>query len=108
MPRIDTNCQVARLRSSELVARWIEDQIRKAEFAVFTPYPGTPSWRKLLVAGRILHRDWSLYNDANVVFRPARMTPEQLHRGYLRLWREFYADRSRLQGMSATERTIQF
>jgi radical SAM superfamily enzyme YgiQ (UPF0313 family) len=83
-------------------------KIRKAEFAVFTPYPGTPSWRRLLVGERILHRDWSLYNDANVVFRPARMTPEQLHRGYLRLWREFYADRSRLQGMSAAERTIQF
>lgn len=83
-------------------------KIRKAEFAVFTPYPGTPSWRRLLVEQRILHRDWSLYNDANVVFRPARMTPEQLHRGYLRLWREFYADSSRLEGMSRSERTIQF
>ena len=30
LPRIDTNCQVGRLRSSELVARWIEDPIRKA------------------------------------------------------------------------------
>jgi radical SAM superfamily enzyme YgiQ (UPF0313 family) len=83
-------------------------KIRKAEFAVFTPYPGTPSWLRLEAERRILHRDWSRYNDANVVFRPARMTPEQLHRAYLRLWREFYADDSRLEGMSVAERTIQF
>jgi radical SAM superfamily enzyme YgiQ (UPF0313 family) len=83
-------------------------KIRKAEFAVFTPYPGTPSWLRLEAEGRILHRNWSFYNDANVVFRPARMTPEQLRRSYLRLWRDFYADGSRLEGMSVAERTIQF
>ena len=32
--------------------------------------------------GRLLHRDWSLYDTAHVVFRPARMTPEQLAEGY--------------------------
>ncbi len=83
-------------------------QIRKAEFAIFTPYPGTPSWHRLLKEGRILHRDWSRYNDANVVFAPAQMTPDQLHQGYLRLWRDFYAARPQLAGLSHLERTIQF
>ena len=83
-------------------------RIRKAEFAIFTPYPGTPSWRRLLEEGRILHRDWSRYNDANVVFRPARLTPDQLRAGYLRLWREFYAARPQLADLSAAQRTIQF
>lgn len=82
--------------------------IRKAEFAVFTPYPGTPAWHRLLAEDRILTRDWSRYNDANVVFRPARMSPDALHRGYLRLWREFYAERGHLASLSITERTIQF
>ncbi|MFZ1986962.1 MAG: DUF4070 domain-containing protein, partial [Desulfatitalea sp.] len=83
--------------------------IRKAEFAIFTPYPGTPSWHRLLAEGRILHRDWSKYNDANVVFRPAHMTPEELHAGYLRLWRDFYADRrEEFAAMSVAERTIHF
>lgn len=83
-------------------------KIRKAEFAIFTPYPGTPSWDRLQAEGRILTRDWSKYNDANVVFRPAQMTPEQLRQGYLRLWREFYAQRPEVSVLSTKERTIQF
>jgi len=82
--------------------------IRKAEFAIATPYPGTPSWRRLSEEGRILTREWRLYNDANVVFRPARMTPDQLLRGYLRLWKEFYADKQHLRDLPRDERTIQF
>jgi radical SAM superfamily enzyme YgiQ (UPF0313 family) len=82
--------------------------IRKAEFAIATPYPGTPRWRQLVDQGRILSRDWSRYNDANVVFQPAQMSPDQLQEGYLRLWREFYADRSDLVQLDERERTIQF
>jgi radical SAM superfamily enzyme YgiQ (UPF0313 family) len=85
-----------------------ESGIKKAEFAVATPYPGTPIWHRLVAEDRILTRDWSKYNDANVVFRPARMSPEALHRGYLRLWREFYASRPEVRRRSDYERTIQF
>jgi radical SAM superfamily enzyme YgiQ (UPF0313 family) len=83
-------------------------KIRKAEFAVFTPYPGTPSWKRLLAEDRILHRDWSKYNDANVVFQPAKMSPDALHAAYLRLWREFYRGRGHLADLPLFERTIQF
>lgn len=82
--------------------------IRKAEFAVFTPYPGTPAWRRLVAEDRILTREWGRYNDANVVFRPKRMTPEALHDGYLRLWKEFYAVRPEEGLRPDAERTIQF
>lgn len=82
--------------------------IKKAEFAIFTPYPGTPSWARLNSEDRILSRAWHHYNDANVVFRPAKMTPAQLEEGYLRLWREFYADKGHYAQQSQAERTIQF
>jgi radical SAM superfamily enzyme YgiQ (UPF0313 family) len=82
--------------------------IRKAEFAIATPYPGTPQWRALLAADRILTRDWRRYNDANVVFRPAKLTPDALQQAYLTLWRDFYAGRDDLAALSASERTIQF
>lgn len=82
--------------------------IRKAEFAIRTPYPGTPVWNEFIATGRILHRDWSKYNDANVVFKPMLMTPERLHEGYLYLWREFYKTRGELRDASHRERTIQF
>ena len=40
--------------------------------------------------GRLLHRDWDLYDTRHAVFRPARMTPRQLEEGYWRAYRDFY------------------
>ncbi len=82
--------------------------IKKAEFAIFTPYPGTPSWTRLVAEDRILTRDWGLFNDANCVYRPAQLDRAQVTQGYLRLWREFYADKRHFLAASHQERTIQF
>jgi len=82
--------------------------ITKAEFAIFTPYPGTPAWDRLNAEGRITSRAWHRYNDANVVFRPAQMTAAELTDGYLRLWREFYAGKGEWAQRGQAERTIQF
>jgi radical SAM superfamily enzyme YgiQ (UPF0313 family) len=79
-----------------------------AEFVVATPYPGTPFWRQLVGQDRILDRTWKHYNDANVVFRPAQMSPEQLLEGYLRMWREFYRDKQDLAQADPARKTIQF
>ncbi len=92
----------------EMLAVADEAGLRKAEFAVRTPYPGTPDWELLRSQDRILHTDWSRYNDANVVFRPAQMSPERLQEGYLFMWREFYRTRQNLSKLEARERTIQF
>lgn len=85
-----------------------ETGLERAEFAIYTPYPGTPAWHKLLAEGRILTRDWSLYNDANVTFRPAQMSPEELLEGYLHLWKEFYRTRQDLGSQDTKSKTIQF
>ena len=85
-----------------------EARLAKAEFALRTPYPGTPDFEALSREGRLLHTDWSRYNDANVVFQPARMSPERLLQGYLDLWRGFYRSRRSLATLDHRERTIQF
>ncbi len=82
--------------------------LRLAEFAIFTPYPGTPAWETLGQQERILDRTWRRYNDANVVFRPARMSPERLEEGYLYLWREFYRGKADLRAAGREQGTIQF
>jgi len=82
--------------------------LAKAEFAIRTPYPGTPDFEAMQADGRLLHTDWSRYNDANVVFRPAKMSPERLLEGYLGLWRDFYRTRQKLAAADHRERTIQF
>ena len=83
-------------------------QIAKAEFAIFTPYPGTPAWHRLSAEGRIFDHDWSHYNDANVVFRPAKMSADALEQSYLKLWREFYASKTHYNELPQAARTIQF
>jgi len=80
----------------------------KAEFCIATPYPGTPSWRRLVEQDRIIDRTWKHYNDANVVFRPRQLEADELLEGYLRLWREFYAPRQHLAGRAHIPKTIQF
>lgn len=83
-------------------------RLDKCEFAIFTPYPGTPSWFRLQQEGRITSTTWKRYNDANVVFRPKQFTAERLEGGYLELWREFYRDRGELATRAHHARTIQF
>jgi radical SAM superfamily enzyme YgiQ (UPF0313 family) len=83
-------------------------RIEKAEFAVFTPYPGTPAWHRLREQGRIFDLVWQHYNDANVVFRPQQMSPQRLLEGYLTLWREFYRDKQQLASWEHAHKTIQF
>lgn len=62
---------------------WIEDaRLECATFHILTPYPGTPLFRQMESEGRLLHKDWSLYDTAHVVFRPRHMTPEELSEGY--------------------------
>ena len=82
--------------------------VPKTEFAIFTPYPGTPAWFQMESEGRILDRTWKHYNDANVVFQPKQMSPERLLQGYLDLWREFYKSKTFLASLEHGDRTIQF
>jgi radical SAM superfamily enzyme YgiQ (UPF0313 family) len=62
---------------------WIERaRLECATFHILTPYPGTPLFRQMEAEGRLLHRNWDLYDTGHVVFRPARMTEQQLADGY--------------------------
>ncbi len=64
-------------------------------FALLTPYPGTPLFDRLDREGRLLTKDWALYDRHHVVFRPKHMTPDELYAGFRRLTRVY----SRLPSM---------
>jgi radical SAM superfamily enzyme YgiQ (UPF0313 family) len=71
---------------------WIESvRLENATFHILTPYPGTPLFRQMEQEGRLLHRDWDLYDTAHAVFRPRCMTPEQLEAGYERAYRNLFS-----------------
>jgi radical SAM superfamily enzyme YgiQ (UPF0313 family) len=70
---------------------WARDHgITTATFHIQTPYPGTRLHARMMAEGRILTNNWDLYDTRQVVFRPARFTPEALKRGYDWAYREFY------------------
>ncbi|HSB63728.1 MAG TPA: radical SAM protein [Thermoanaerobaculia bacterium] len=73
-------------------AAWIEEnRLECATFHILTPYPGTPLFRAMEAGGRLLHRDWDLYDTAHAVFRPRHMTPEELERGYAWLYERLFS-----------------
>jgi radical SAM superfamily enzyme YgiQ (UPF0313 family) len=68
----------------------VEHGITTATFHIQTPYPGTRLFARMESGGRLLTRDWDLYDTRHVVYRPARLTPERLKQGYDWAYREFY------------------
>jgi radical SAM superfamily enzyme YgiQ (UPF0313 family) len=61
-----------------------------ATFHIQTPYPGTGLYARMEQQGRLTTRNWDLYDTRHVVYRPARLSPEALERGYNWAYREFY------------------
>lgn len=59
-------------------------------FSVLTPLPGTDTFEELERQGRILFDDWARFDGSQVVFRPKRMTVEQLQEGVNWAGREYY------------------
>jgi radical SAM superfamily enzyme YgiQ (UPF0313 family) len=75
--------------------------IETATFHVLTPYPGTALYRRIAGQGRLTVHDWDRYDTRHAVFRPARMSPEELEHGYHWAYREFYRWKSIVRGASA-------
>lgn len=76
-------------------AEWVEEnRLECATFHILTPYPGTPLFRQMEAEGRLLHRNWNLYDTAHVVFQPKHMSPEELYLGYDWLYRRLFSHAS--------------
>ncbi|HJQ83534.1 MAG TPA: B12-binding domain-containing radical SAM protein [Candidatus Binatia bacterium] len=54
---------------------------------ILTPYPDTDLYRRLRREGRIFDTDWEHYDCHHVVYRPQRMTVDELIDGYIQLYR---------------------
>lgn len=69
----------------------IDNKVDGANFYIFTPMPFTELYEQMEKDGRILHKDWSRYDMNHVVFKPMKMTPEELMEGYLGAYKSFYS-----------------
>jgi radical SAM superfamily enzyme YgiQ (UPF0313 family) len=88
-------------------AQWVEsERLECATFHILTPYPGTPLFRALAQQGRILHRNWNLYDTAHVVFRPRHMTADELAQGYEWLYQRLFSATSIWQRRPTDARAV--
>ena len=66
--------------------------IDNATVSLLVPYPGTPAYASMQSEDRIIDRDWRHYNGkTHVVFRPRKLTPDQLLAGYEWAKTQFYS-----------------
>ncbi len=79
----------------DVFARTVEWGVRNAittsTYHVLTPYPGTRLYSDMEAQGRLVTRDWDKYDTRHVVYRPAKLSPEQLEAGYWWAYRQFYS-----------------
>jgi len=68
----------------------IDAGIDLPRFAILTPFPGTPIYKSMQTQGRILTRDWELYDGQHVVFQPRNMSVKQLAEGHEAAWKKVY------------------
>ncbi|MDD2703423.1 MAG: radical SAM protein [Candidatus Omnitrophica bacterium] len=78
-----------------LVDFLLDIELDLAEFTILTPFPHSPIRAQLEKEGRIIHNDWRRYTAGEAVFKPAKMSPEQLEKMYDYAWETFYARSSK-------------
>jgi radical SAM superfamily enzyme YgiQ (UPF0313 family) len=88
----------------ERTVEWaIEQGVETATFHILTPYPDTALHERMEADGRLLHREWELYDTRHVVFKPARLSQSELQTGYWHAYQDFYRWGSILRGAATKE-----
>lgn len=78
----------------------LDSRIDSLQFAILTPLPGTPLYQQLESEGRLLTRQWDLYDGHHAVFQPAQMSPHQLQTETIAAFKRFYAFRNVFKNVS--------
>ena len=86
---------------------WIvKNKIETVTSHILTPYPGTALYDRLKKEGRIVTDDLSLYNTAEVVFKPKNMSAEEVYNGYIWLYKEVYSLKNIFKRMPESKNQI--
>lgn len=83
-----------------------ENKISIPRYAIYTPYPNTRAFHRLLSEGRLLHQNWRHYDTQHVVFQPNQMTPDELDNGFKWAFKKTFALRSNLKRTLSSKRNF--
>ena len=77
----------------------VKNKVETMTAHILTPYPGTRLHKKLHDEDRIIDHNKDNYNTAHVVFEPKNMTKEELYKGYIWAYKNFYSFKNILKRM---------
>ena len=69
----------------------VENSITTSTFHILTPYPGTELFKTMESDGRILTKNWDLYDTRHVVYKTKNLTANELEHGYHWAYDAFYS-----------------
>ncbi|MEM8896825.1 MAG: radical SAM protein [Bacteroidota bacterium] len=69
----------------------VQNALTTSTYHILTPYPGTGLFKEMEAAGRIITRNWDLYDTRHVVYETTRLSPEELKHGYDWAYKSFYS-----------------
>lgn len=81
----------------------LEAKIDLPRFSIITPFPGTEFYSELESQGRILERDWAMYDVEHCVYQPKQMTKEELEAGIAWAWKEVYSIKNIFKRLDLTK-----
>jgi len=65
--------------------------ISSSQFLILTPLPGSQLYNRIVSQGRLIFKDWSLFDAHHVVFRPAKFTVMALQKAQIVSHKKFYS-----------------
>ncbi len=68
-----------------------KNDLDSVQFLILTPLPGTRTFQDLEKEGRIISKDWALYDAHHVVFEPKLMSYYELQNETFKATRQFYS-----------------
>jgi anaerobic magnesium-protoporphyrin IX monomethyl ester cyclase len=77
--------------------KWAKENLDSVQFFSPIPIPGTPLYDRMEEQGRILTKEWYLYDGSNVIIRPKNFTPYELQKTINGMYEDFYSFRNGLK-----------
>ncbi|MBD3259802.1 radical SAM protein [Candidatus Woesearchaeota archaeon] len=73
-----------------------ETGIEVPQFSILTPFPGTKLFNDLVAQGRLLTKNWSLFDGWHVVFKPKKLSAYELQEHSIDAFRQVWKNSKRL------------
>lgn len=69
----------------------VQNALTTSTYHILTPYPGTRLYQNMEKEGRIMTKNWDLYDTRHVVYKTTKLTPTELKEGYDWAYQSFYS-----------------